>query len=175
MTREEFSSLAVGYLPEITAYARRLTRTRSDADDLVQDTYDRAFGHWRELRDLRACRAWLFRIARNLLTDQARSAAARPELWLVSEIDPSTGARIVSADSIERLDARRLESALDRLPREQREAVLLCDLWGFAYGEIAEIMGCPLGTVQSRIARGRAALVTELAADAPAHATRERS
>ncbi len=175
MTREEFATLAVGYLPDVSAYARRLTRSRSDADDLVQDTYDRAFGHWRELRDLRSCRGWLFRIARNLLTDHARSVAARSELWLVAGTDSSELQPMVSAETVERLDARQLEAALAQLADEQREAVLLCDLWGFAYGEIAEIMGCPLGTVQSRIARGRATLVALLAGETAAHGRRRGS
>ena len=70
---------------------------------------------------------------------------------------------VVPAESVERIDAHQLEAALKHLPDDQREAVLLCDLWGFRYDEIAEIMSCPLGTVQSRIARGRALLATLLA------------
>ncbi len=175
MTHEDFASLAVTYLGEVTAYARRLTRSPSDADDLVQDTYDRAFGHWQTLRELRSCRAWLFRIARNLWTDRARSAAARPELWLVADPDSSALQSTVSAECVERLDARELEAALRQLPPEQREAVLLCDLWGFSYGEIAEIMACPLGTVQSRIARGRTTLVVILATETAGHGKRRGS
>ncbi|MFQ5664862.1 MAG: sigma-70 family RNA polymerase sigma factor [Candidatus Binatia bacterium] len=165
MTREEFAGLAVSYLGEVTAYARRLTRSLSDADDLTQDTYDRAFRHWNDLREPRACRAWLFRIARNVHTDHVRSTAARPELRLVNSDDCWAPESIVSAETVERLDARQLDATLRRLPDKQREAVLLADLWGFAYEEIATIMDCPLGTVQSRIARGRAALVQLLAAD----------
>lgn len=169
VTREEFAALAVSYLAEVTAYARRLTRSRSDADDLVQDTYDRAFGHWRELREPQSCRAWLFRITRNICTDHVRSAAARPELWLVAANEAAAPEPVVSAETVERLDARQLEAAVQRLPNEQREAVLLCDLWGFAYREIAEIMNCPLGTVQSRIARGRETLATLLTAGMAGH------
>jgi len=166
LTRDEFATLAVNYLGEVTAYARRLTRNAADADDLVQDTYDRAFGHWNELREPRACRAWLFRITRNIHTDQMRRGAARPELRLVNRGDPLGSERVVPAESVERLDARQLEAAFKGLPDEQRESVLLCDLWGFQYDEIAQIMSCPLGTVQSRIARGRAMLATLLATDA---------
>jgi RNA polymerase sigma-70 factor (ECF subfamily) len=166
VTRDEFAGLAVGYLGEVTAYARRLTRNSSDADDLLQDTYDRAFSHWSDLRNPRACRAWLFRIARNIHVDRIRSAAARPELRLVRDTDGLAPEPAVSAETVERLDARQLEAVLQRLPDEQREAVLLCDLWGFAYGEIAQIVGCPLGTVQSRIARGRAAVIAALTAEA---------
>ncbi len=157
-TREEFAALAVGYLEELTAFARRLTRHVADADDLVQDTFERAFRSWRSLRDRRACRAWLFRIARNLYLDRLRSQTTRPELRLVQPGDRVAPEPIVSPESIERLAARQLEDALERLPEEQREAVLLCDLWGFEYREIAEITGLPVGTVRSRIARGRARL-----------------
>ncbi len=69
---------------------------------------------------------------------------------------------VVPADVVERLTARELEAALDRLPRGQREALLLCDLWGFRYAEIAEIIGSPVGTVRSRIARARSRLSTLL-------------
>jgi RNA polymerase sigma-70 factor (ECF subfamily) len=163
VTRDEFAALAVGYIAEVTAYARRLTRHMSDADDLVQDTYDRAFRHWMELRNPGSCRAWLFRIARNIHIDRGRSQAVRPELRVVREADAPAAEPVVSPETVERLDARELEAILQRLPEEQREAVLLCDLWGFAYEEIAQIMACPLGTVQSRIARGRAAVITALA------------
>ena len=166
MTRDEFAALVVDCLGAVTAYARRLTRNAADTDDLVQDTYDRAFHHWNELRERRACRAWLFRIARNIHTDQMRRGAARPELRLVNRSDVLGPEPVVAAATVERMDAQQLEAALKRLPDEQREAVLLCDLWGFRYDEIAEIMSCPLGTVQSRIARGRAMLATLLATDA---------
>ncbi len=165
LTRDEFATLAVSYLGEVTAYARRLTRNAADADDLVQDTYDRAFRHWNGLRELRACRAWLFRIARNIHTDQIRRGIARPELRLVNSCDTLGPEPTVPAESVERADAHHLEAALKRLPDDQREAVLLCDLWGFKYDEIAEIMNCPIGTVQSRIARGRSALAALLVSE----------
>lgn len=166
MTREEFAELAISHLEELTAYARRLARSASDADDLLQETYARAFRHWRTLRQPQACRAWLFRVARNAYTDSLRGAATRPELTLVGGLsDTSRVAPVVPAESVERLDARQLEWALATLAHEQREAVLLCDLWGFSYQEIAEIMDCPLGTVQSRVARGRTSVIAALAAE----------
>ncbi len=163
MNREEFAALAMAHLGEVSAYARRLARTWSDADDLVQMTYERAFSRWRSLRDPRACRAWLFTIARRIHIDQERSVAARPDLHLVQDGAPLGQHPFVAAEAVERLEARALKAALQRLPADQREAVLLCDLWGFKYEEIAEITSCPLGTVQSRIARGRGALVAMLA------------
>jgi RNA polymerase sigma-70 factor (ECF subfamily) len=154
VTREEFNVLALSYLEEIAAFARRLTGNPADADDLVQATFERAFKSWRRLRDPAACRAWLFRIARNLFVDGRRASAVRAQLSLAdaAELPP---AFIVPAETVERLTARELEDALGRLPEEQREALLLCDLWGFRYAEISEIVGSPVGTVRSRIARAR--------------------
>ena len=163
MTREEFASRALGYLEEVTAFARRLSRNAADADDLVQGTFERAFRSWRDLRRPEACRPWLFRIARNLHLNRQRSAATRPELRLVREEEGPGAQPVVSAEVVETLQAHDLEAALDRLHPDQRDAVLLCDVWGFEYDEIAEITGWPLGTVRSRIARGRARLACDLA------------
>ena len=162
MTREEFSVLALLYLEDITAFARRLTGNAADADDLVQATFERAFEAWPRLRDPAACRAWLFRIARNLFLDGRRASAVRSQLSLAVDTGASTQAFVVPAEAVERLSARELEAALDRLPREQREALLLCDLWGFQYAEISGIVGSPIGTVRSRIARARGRLAALL-------------
>ena len=164
MKREEFAALALSSVEEVAAYARRLTRSAADADDLVQETFARAFRSWRDLRERRACRAWLFRIARNLHLNRRRYASSRPELHLVDEERAAEHASFVPPERVERLAAHDLEAALERLPAEQRDAVLLCDLWGFEYEEIASILGCPLGTVRSRIARGRGRLAVLLAA-----------
>ena len=75
MTRDEFADLAVGHLEEIAAFVRRHAASAADADDAVQTTYARAFSSWSDLRDPRSCRAWLFRIARNVLLDVARAEA----------------------------------------------------------------------------------------------------
>lgn len=155
MTREEFSDLALSYLEEIAAFARRLTGNSADADDLVQATFERAFGSWRKLRDPAACRAWLFRIARNLFLDGRRAMAVRSQLSLAEGTDSGAPAFVVPAEAVEQLTARELEAALGRLSGNQREALLLCDLWGFQYAEIAGIVGSPIGTVRSRIARAR--------------------
>ena len=155
MTREEFSELALSYLEEIAAFARRLTGNTADADDLVQATFERAFESWRGLRESAACRAWLFRIARNLFVDGRRATAVRSRLSLAEGSESGAPAFIVPSEAVERLTARELEAALNHLPGDQREALLLCDLWGFQYAEIADIIGAPIGTVRSRIARAR--------------------
>lgn len=164
MTRLEFATLTLSYLEEVTAYARNLSRTEWEADDLVQAAYERALSKWKRLRDPARCRAWLFRIARNLHIDRARARSARPEIHLVEASSQLTPEAVVSAETVERLAARDLKSALERLPEEQRHALLLSDLWGFRYDEIAEITDAPIGTVRSRIARGRATLGQLLAA-----------
>jgi len=158
MTRDEFASLALSYLEEVTAYARRLSRSEWDADDLVQAAYEQAFPKWMDLADPGRCRAWLFRIARNLHIDRARSTAARSELRLVEPGDSLAPEPSVSPETVERLAARELDAALSKLPEEQREVVLLCDLWGFRYEEISEITDTPVGTVRSRLSRARTQL-----------------
>jgi RNA polymerase sigma-70 factor, ECF subfamily len=164
MTRDEFASLALSYLEEVTAYARRLCRSEWDADDLVQAAFEQAFHKWEALSEPARCRAWLFRIARNLHIDRLRQSAARSELRLVHPSDAVAPEPSVPAETVERLSARELEAALVRLPEDQREALLLCDLWGFRYEEIAEITHVAIGTVRSRISRARSHLAQGLLA-----------
>ena len=157
LTRQEFATLALTYLDEVTAYARNLSRSEWDGDDLVQAVYEQAFRKWGDLRESARCRAWLFRITRNLHIDRVRAVSARPEMHLV-ELSRTAHEPIVSAEVVERLTVHDLGTALGQLPEEQRQAVLLCDLWGFPYEEIAEIADTPIGTVRSRISRGRTML-----------------
>jgi RNA polymerase sigma-70 factor (ECF subfamily) len=155
MTRDEFSAVVLQWLEQVTAFARRLTSSAPDADDLVQITYEQAFRSWRTLRDARAGRAWLFRIARNAAVDRFRRESTRPEIELVGSEALEVEAPPPS-DPVESMD---LEAALSRLPADQVEAIVLSDLWGFTYEEIAAISGCAIGTVRSRISRGRARLL----------------
>lgn len=157
LTRDEFADLALRSLPDLAAFTRRLSDSAADGDDLLQATYEQAFRSWRSLRSAAACRAWLFRIARNLRTDSLRSRYARPELVAIE--DAEQGPRHISPLSVEQVEPVDLQRALARLPPEQREAVLLCDLWGFRYEEIASIAEVPVGTVRSRISRARARLL----------------
>lgn len=158
MTRDEFASLALSYLEEATAYAQRLSRRAWDADDLVQGAYELGFRKWNDLSEAGRCRAWLFRIIRNLHIDQARASAARSELRLVGPGDSVAPASMVSAETVERFAARDLEAALSKLSDAHREVILLSDLWGFRYQEIAEITEIPIGTVRSRLSRARSEL-----------------
>jgi RNA polymerase sigma-70 factor (ECF subfamily) len=136
------------HIPRLRRYARALTGDRDRAEDLVQDTLERALGKfhlWRHGSDLRA---WLFAIMHNVFINQLK---ARRELAL----DDAVEAGLESAPQADMLEVRDLDSALRRLPYEQREVVLLVGLEQFSYAEAAKALGIPIGTVMSRLSRGR--------------------
>ena len=171
----EFAAAALGFLSAIYNAAYRMSGDEHDAEDLAQDTYVEAFRHSAQLRDLAHCKAWLFRILRNRFISGERKRRARPELVVVEGGVEAADAIAAVEDMphLERTVMARLArpaimQALGRLPEELRIVLLLCDLEGFTYDEIAEIMDCPIGTVRSRIARARARLVTQLADQAAA-------
>jgi RNA polymerase sigma-70 factor, ECF subfamily len=171
--RGEFSAIALGALSALYNAAVRLTGSDHDAEDLVQETYLHAFEHADQLKSLAACRAWLFRIMRNRFVSQHRAARARPELVLVEgELERLPAAEEAASQleraALARISCSAIEKALARLPEEMRTAVTMCDIEGFSYHDIAEIVGCPVGTVRSRIARAREQLVRALAAEAEA-------
>ena len=137
-------------LPRLRRYARALVGDRAAADDLVQDTLERAwsrFAQWRAGSDLRA---WLFSIMHNLRVDQLR----RPGLNALPMDDEElmVPTRATQSDHLEVVD---LEAALARLPEEQRAVLLLVALEDMSYEEVAAALGIPMGTVMSRLARGR--------------------
>ena len=137
-------------IPRLRRYARAMLGNRAAADDLVQDTLERAwarFALWRAGSDLRA---WLFSIMHNLRVDQLR----RPNLTTHS-IDEGNFEVPTRATQNDRLEVRDLESALRQLPDEQREVLLLVALEELSYAEISSALGIPVGTVMSRLARGR--------------------
>jgi len=137
-------------LPRLRRYARALVGDRAAADDLVQDTLERAwsrFAQWRPGSDLRA---WLFSIMHNLRVDQLR----RPGLNALPMDDEElmVPTRATQSDHLEVVD---LEAALARLPEEQRAVLLLVGLEDMSYEEVAAALGIPIGTVMSRLSRGR--------------------
>jgi len=140
----------LGWLPRLHRYARALRRNREDADDLVQDTLERAWsraGLWQGVGDMRT---WLFSIMHNLHVDAVR----RGRLDFV-DLDEHLPEIPVPATQAERLALRDLETALTSLSDDQREVLLLVALDGMAYAEIAQALGIPIGTVMSRVSRGR--------------------
>lgn len=149
-------------IPRLRRYARALTGDRSAADDLVQDTLERAlsrFHLWRQGSDLRA---WLFTIMHNIFVNQARSRSRRQHEAL--EGDPD--AEALRVRDPEWLELRDLASALARVPDEQRAVLLLVGLEQFTYGEAARILDIPIGTVMSRLSRGRERLRVLLGGEA---------
>ena len=138
------------WLPRLRRYARALSGSREDADDLVQDTLERAWaksGLWQGVADMRA---WLFSIMHNLHVDGVR----RPKLHTVT-MDDDTPEVPVAPTQGERLAVLDLQAALDLLPVEQKEILLLVALEDMAYADVAQALGIPIGTVMSRLSRGR--------------------
>jgi len=140
------------HIPSLRRYARALLAERSRADDLVQDTLERACGRfhlWRSGSDLRA---WLFTIMHNLYVNQLRQGTSASAGVPLEEEALNVSVRATQEDGLEMRD---LMAALARLPDEFREVVLLVGLEQLRYEEVAQVLGIPLGTVMSRLARGR--------------------
>jgi len=141
---------ALPHIPRLRRYARLLTGNRERADDLVQDTLERAWSRaalWRGVVDMRA---WLFSIMHNLHVDRLRKGRLA-----TVPLDAETPEETVAPAQDERLAVRDLQAALDRLPAEQREVLLLVALEDMSYADIAHTLGLPIGTVMSRLSRGR--------------------
>jgi RNA polymerase sigma factor (sigma-70 family) len=144
------STAILAEIPRLRRYARALLSDRAAADDLVQDTLERAWSRlhqWRAGSDLRA---WLFGIMHNLRVDQLRRPRLSSQSIDADEFELPT--RPTQADALELRD---LESALDHLGDEQREILLLVALEEMSYADIATTLGIPIGTVMSRLSRGR--------------------
>jgi RNA polymerase sigma-70 factor, ECF subfamily len=163
-----FESEALALIDRLYSTALRLTRQPADAEDLVQETYLRAFRAARQFRPGTNLRAWLFTILHNTFLNQLRNQGRSP-VEADSDAVERAGNRADGADTPEdvlireTLDAE-LQAALDGLPEVFREAVWLRDAEQFAYDEIAKIVGVPIGTVMSRISRGRRLLHDRLVA-----------
>ncbi len=145
-----FATQAMQYIPRLRRYARALTGDASAADDLVQDALERALvkqGLWREGTDLRA---WLFTVMHNVFVNQVRSAAVSRTV----QLDESHGDR-PQPQGADRLEIRDLDAALQALPEEQRAVLLLVGLEQMSYDEAARVLEVPIGTVMSRLSRGR--------------------
>ncbi len=145
-----FAIQAMQYIPRLRRYARALTGDASAADDLVQDALERALvkqSLWREGTDLRA---WLFTVMHNVFVNQVRSAAVSRTVQLDDSIADQP-----QSQSTDRLEIRDLDAALQALPEEQRAVVLLVGLEQMTYDEAARVLEVPIGTVMSRLSRGR--------------------
>lgn len=169
-----FAEEAIPCLDSVYRFALRLTGGRPDAaDDLVQETYLRAYRSWETYRVGTNCRSWLFTICRHAFLREVETQTRRPE-GQAGELTPAAEsvASVLYFDEVRSADPERaffdsfldkdVMAALDRLPRAFREAVVLADIEGLPYDEIAVVLGLPKGTVKSRIFRGRKLLQQEL-------------
>ena len=157
--QDEFLRATMGAMDLVFSLSRRLTDSRQDAEDLVQDTFLRAFRAWTDHRRPKKVEPWLATICLNLARSGYRTRARRPsevpfEEWMV-EPRPGEDPESRAVGEIER---EKLYRAMRKLPEEQRVAITLVDLSGFSTHEAAEAMGTPRGTVLSRLHRGRRAL-----------------
>ena len=166
--RRWFEQATLAALPELLGLARRLTRNREDAEDLAAETITRAWLHRATLRDRERFSGWIVRILTNLFLSQRRSEASHPHESLDVEDEFSLFERLhqpfllwwgaVEQQFLDRLLRDDLLRAVDALPDPFRIVVVLADIQGYAYAEIAESLAVPVGTVRSRLARGRARL-----------------
>jgi RNA polymerase sigma-70 factor (ECF subfamily) len=171
-TREEFDNDVLPYLETMYANALRLTRTRADAEDLVQDTVLRAFRFFDRFERGTNLKAWLLRIQYNTFVNRYRRSAKERDIKESMTLAP-VGEDVVSRDALRALTdpvgnalrpliAGELEAALATLPEDHRMVVMLADVEELSYKEIAEVIGCPIGTVMSRLHRARRTLRTRL-------------
>lgn len=168
-----FEQDALGYLNQLYAAALRMTRNASDAEDIVQETYAKAYASFDQFKPGTNLRAWMYRILTNTYINVYRKAQRRPkttgdaevEDWQLAQAASHTSSGLPSAEkeALDRIPDRAVVAALESLSPDFRQAVLLADVEGFSYKEIADIMDTPVGTVMSRLNRGRAQLRRELA------------
>ena len=175
--RVRFEEEALALADQVYRVARRFVSTREEAEDLVQDTYARAFRSWQSYTPGTNLRAWLLRILTNLNVDRGRRLQRRPyetpleehDYYLANSIARSGGEQALDQDRVvERLSQDSIVIALSSLPDDFRDVVVLVDIGDFSYADAAQILDIPLGTVMSRLHRGRRLLKAKLAEEATA-------
>jgi RNA polymerase sigma-70 factor (ECF subfamily) len=169
-----FAEQALPLMDGLYSAALRMTRNPADAEDLVQETYFKAYRAFHTFQEGTNLKAWLYRILTNTYINQYRAKKRRPDetdldevedLYLYRRLGGLEGAeagRSAEEELFEHLTSDEVKQALEALPEQFRMAVLLADVEGFAYKEIAEILDIPIGTVMSRLHRGRKAMQKSL-------------
>jgi RNA polymerase sigma-70 factor (ECF subfamily) len=175
--RVRFEEEALALADQVYRVARHLVGSKEEAEDLVQDTYARAFRSWRSFTPGTNLRAWLLRILTNLNIDRGRRKQRAPETQPLEEGDYFLYNRLEesgmdgSSDAdrvVERLSQDDVVSALSAVPHDFRDVIVLVDIGDFSYADAAQILDIPIGTVMSRLHRGRRILKKELAETATA-------
>jgi RNA polymerase sigma-70 factor (ECF subfamily) len=169
-TREDFTHDAMQHAPQLFSTAMRMTRNRSDAEDLVQETFIKAWRSFATYQQGTNLRAWLFRIMTNTYINKYNAQQRKPtetelddveELFLykrLGAVDQSQLSQSTEDQMLSLFTDDEVKKALEELPEQFRIPVLMSDVEGFSYKEIAEILEIPLGTVMSRLHRGRKAM-----------------
>jgi RNA polymerase sigma-70 factor (ECF subfamily) len=179
---DEFEQVALVHLDALYQTALRLTHNRAEAEDLVQEAYLRAFRGFHRFNPGTNCRAWLFTIMRNVFLNQVRHGGREVLDADMTILDTATESATAARPTRENPEEEFLQTvvhgdvdrALRSLPLVFREAVVLADLEGLSYKEVAEVIGCPIGTVMSRLSRGRHLLRQALGRLAREHGYVER-
>jgi RNA polymerase sigma-70 factor, ECF subfamily len=156
--KREFEVLALQYMDSFYSAALRMTRNETEAEDLVQDAYLRAFLFFDKFEKGTNFKAWLFKIIRNVYINKYRKASKAPQMMDAMDAEASGSLSVTETPEnfiFDRLLDDDVTKALDSLPDDFRLTLILSDLEGFSYKEIADILDCPIGTVMSRLHRGR--------------------
>jgi RNA polymerase sigma-70 factor, ECF subfamily len=170
--RVRFEEEALTLADQVYRVARRLVGSREEAEDLVQETYARAFRSWQSFTPGTNMRAWLFRILTNLNLDRGRRIQRTPDLqpleesdyYLANKLASAGGEEVLEQDAVvERLSQNAVVDALSDIPPQFRDVVVLVDIGDFSYADAAQILDVPIGTVMSRLHRGRRALKQRMA------------
>ena len=170
--RVRFEEEALELADQVYRVARRMVGTREEAEELVQDTYARAFRSWKSFTPGTNMRAWLLRILTNLNTDRGRKIQRTPDQLPLEESDYFLANKLAAVEGEQALDQERVVErlsqggvvdALAALPHDFRDVVVLVDLGDFSYADAAQILDVPIGTVMSRLHRGRRILKKTLA------------